>query len=239
MKKHIFTDRICMLLNSVTDMHGKIRNVDKSIEKLYPIAVVKENVFYIFDIIERKYTFIKTGEIPGIQIPKGVLAAFPLPFYDGRGCVVVDESALETTEGLIFVFHEFVHCYQLETSENKLKTGLEIHRKALGNGNSMWELSHPFPYDNLAVSKLLDSLYESLIGQSIDGIKGILKELKTVLSNVDCEYMLWQEWKEGYARYIENKLRAVYKLKINSGSITGVKDRVIFYELGNIMILVY
>jgi len=31
--------------------------------------------------------------------------------------------------------------------------------------------------------------------------------MRKYLKNHDYEYMIWQQWKEGFARYIENKIR--------------------------------
>ena len=232
-----YTQNLEKLLVKVLEMHLQTNVINKTLEKLYPIAIVKDNEFYIFDVKDKsEYKFVKTGNIPGINIPKGILAAFTLPFYDSPGCVVMDESALETAEGLIFIFHEFVHCYQLETCENNLKADLEIYKEAMKTGDGMWEITHPFPYAEPGIAMLLESLYMYIKVRDISQIRITISELKKALKQIDFEYMIWQMWKEGYARYVENKLRVKLGLAMNSNDIKGIYDRVIFYELGSRLI---
>jgi hypothetical protein len=45
--------------------------------------------------------------------------------------------------------------------------------------------------------------------------------------------MIWQEWKEGYARYIENLIRERLGVNKNSKVLTAPFDRVCFYEIGS------
>ena len=48
--------------------------------------------------------------------------------------------------------------------------------------------------------------------------------------------MIWQEWKEGFARYIENKLRRKLELEERRGPLTPPFDRVTFYTGGALFI---
>jgi len=48
----------------------------------------------------------------------------------------------------------------------------------------------------------------------------------------DYEYMVWQEWKEGFARFIENRIRRKLDLSENHDGREEPFDRVVFYEGG-------
>ncbi|GAB6135435.1 hypothetical protein JCM16307_09840 [Thermococcus prieurii] len=50
--------------------------------------------------------------------------------------------------GVVFILHEFVHCYQAECCEIELKKGLRIAREYWERGDYPWELEHPFPYED-------------------------------------------------------------------------------------------
>ena len=59
------------------------------------------------------------------------------------------------------------------------------------------------------------------------------KTLKDVLNRKDFEYLIWQEWKEGYARYIENLIRDKIGLDKNSTRLSDRFNRTCFYEIGS------
>ena len=64
----------------------------------------------------------------------------------------------------------------------------------------------------------------------------IQKALRQRLSQEDQEYMAWQEWKEGLARYLENKIAARFGLPENKGGLTTPFTRVSFYAGGEALI---
>ena len=57
-------------------------------------------------------------------------------------------------------------------------------------------------------------------------------QLKQILSKDDFEYMVWQEWKEGFARFIENQIRGRLGLKENHYGIEKPFHRISFYVGG-------
>ena len=68
----------------------------------------------------------------------------------------------------------------------------------------MWEINHPFPYeDSFVINKTIE-LESFLEKESITGVVYFHSQMRDYLNKIDYEYMIWQEWKEGYARYIEN-----------------------------------
>jgi hypothetical protein len=215
-------------LGQFTQLHRQIKDVDITLEQLQPIAVVADNVFYIFDLdaTGQNYEF-KMKYLSDRSMPDGVLTAFPLEFYGMKSVAVVTEKVFESAEQQVFLFHEFVHCYQWNGCESKIKNTLKIAQDAMQTKNYMWELNYPFPYENKYFIKQTTAL-----GSGYDMDK-YHKGMRAELSEQDFEYMVWQEWKEGYARYVENKVRARLKIKKNTKALSPPFDRVCFYELGS------
>jgi hypothetical protein len=58
------------------------------------------------------------------------------------------------------------------------------------------------------------------------------KALQSMLSPFDYQYMVWQEWKEGFALYIENKLRQQLGIEYNQVGRSGALSRLSFYAGG-------
>jgi hypothetical protein len=100
----------------------------------------------------------------------------------------------------------------------------------------MWEINHPFPYQD----ELFIEIYALFLEASFRGDEGTVQRcrmnLREVLNNEDFEYMLWQEWKEGFARRIENKIREQLGLEKNRGGAERPFDRVAFYAGGSALI---
>ena len=63
-------------------------------------------------------------------------------------------------------------------------------------------------------------------------VMGGRRWLKSFLSEGDFEYMVWQEWKEGFARLIENQIRRRMGLPENFRGKEQPFDRVVFYVDG-------
>ena len=183
---------------------------------------------------------------------------------------VVTADVFSTMDGYVEIFHEFVHCYQFEECEIDLKRSLDVAVKAMAAKDCMWEINYPFPYQDPRVrdrySALLKSVKEALKGVDIgahegEGEKGdrqsssgsvspkgsdyesvleCRKSLGDTLDKHSIEYMVWQEWKEGFARYIENKIRAYLGLPLNlAGDLIDDSSpftRVSFYAGGAMLI---
>ena len=148
-KKTTFIERQLISINQIIPIFEKINKLDKSLEQLYPIALVKDNEFFIFDInlSEKQYEY-KLYFPSQMNLPNEVLAAFPLEGYEGKMAAVVTHKALDDIEGIIFIFHEFVHCFQYYHYETKIKETLTIAQEAEKRHDYMWELNYPFPYNN-------------------------------------------------------------------------------------------
>jgi hypothetical protein len=166
-------------------------------------------------------------------MPSKILAAFQLPFYDGKACAVITDNEIRIPANHIFIFHEFVHCYQIEHGEMEIKAKLDIYKEAMLRGDIMWEINHPFPYNDKQIISITKELYQSYEESNHVRVDLMYEQLKKQLNKVDYEYLVWQEWKEGYARWVENKIRSKLGLEINTTSIDSSMDRTIFYDLGS------
>ncbi|MDR1469988.1 MAG: hypothetical protein LBT00_11925 [Spirochaetaceae bacterium] len=245
-----FIEKQLVSLEQLCTLHKEIQDIDKSLEKLGPVAVVENGFYFVFDLDQagEKYEFRMEYPVE-MELPQSVRATFPLGFYGNKSAAVITEDAFETLEGRITIFHEFVHCFQSEEGSWELKMTLDSAREAYENQNYQWELNHPFPYTSeifIIKTEELDNDYN---------IGAYHKEMKAALSEKDFEYMIWQEWTEGYATYIENLIRerlGVHTINIpltlqgyatyleNLARETGVTidpihsfDRSVFYEIGN------
>ncbi|MEW6049180.1 MAG: hypothetical protein AB1609_22375, partial [Bacillota bacterium] len=64
----------------------------------------------------------------------------------------------------------------------------------------------------------------------------VVGRVLAALAHPDREYMIWQEWKEGYARLVENRLRRLWNLPENHAGGVPPFSRVSFYESGSLYI---
>ena len=214
-------------------MHEQIKSLYPVLEKLYPIAVAENHSLYIFDLDSNSnYTFIK--KVPeNFPVPDGIRAAMPLQGYDFKPVCIVTGDAFDNTKEMVLIFHEFVHCAQFYSVEMKIKGTLDIYKKSMEKKDYMWELTHAFPYDNAQFVENYTSFLNALKDSDSIKIVSLRNSIKKILSKEDYEYMIWQEWKEGYARYIENKLNIFFNFKINEHGKNIPYDRVAFYYSGS------
>lgn len=233
-RKNHFIKKQVTSLNKIHELYNQIKNLNRSLERLYPVTIVDDNTFFVFDLDVRNEKYEFKLEYPtSMPIPKGVLAAFPLDFYNMKSSAVVSEEAFENLEGYVFIFHEFVHCFQAENCENELRATLEISRKSREENNYMWEITYPFPYDDPIFIKKTVELNDYFSEGDYISVFKYYREIKEHLNKIDFEYMMWQQWKEGFARYIENLIRDRLGLNRNTNKLQPPFDRVCFYEVGS------
>ena len=96
----------------------------------------------------------------------------------------------------------------------------------------MWELNYPFPYEDPEFTYLYRSFLDQLQRRDAESIWRCRKELSASLPDGDYEYMVWQEWKEGFARFIENHIRQKLDLLENHDGREEPFDRAVLYEGG-------
>lgn len=232
--KREFISKTLLSLGKVLELHESIKDLDISLAKLYPVTLVEDNKFFVFDLDEsgKKYEYKIEAPTP-MQVPKGVLAAFPLDFYHGKASAVISDQAFKDLEGYAFIFHEFVHCFQWENGEKEIRASLEIERKYKKENKHMWEINHPFPYDDPYFIRKTDELFDHFRQGKLEGALDYHSLMGDRLENLDYEYMIWQEWKEGFARYVENLIRDRLDLKPNRRETIVKFDRASFYEIGS------
>ena len=226
-------DAYLVAVNGLIELHQKVSELNPALNKLYPVAIVENGQFLIYDWIPESgcYQMIKHAPIP-MPIPVGIRAAFQLADYDGRIACVVTPEVFDSIDGAVTIFHEFVHCYQYETCEQDLKMQLDIAKKAQEVGDHMWEIEHPFPFQAetfiRSYTQFLDALTEA---NNIKAV-GAREDLKAYLGVHDFEYLVWQEWKEGFARWVENRMQKHLSLPVKKGGRKLPYSRVLFYVGG-------
>ena len=224
-------------LSKIFDLRGLFAPLHPALGKVYPVAIVEDKAFHIFepDPGEKAYRLALTAP-DTFNIPTGIRAAMPLAFWDNRIACVVTGEIFGQRDGYVFIFHEFVHCAQWDCCELKLKEGLSLYRDAMKNKDYMWELQYKFPYSDPAFIKIYSELFKAWDGNDAAAAESLKSALKKALSSAEWEYLTWQEWKEGLARYLENRMRAVVGLPENRGGEDLPFNRVTFYRGGDKLI---
>ena len=96
----------------------------------------------------------------------------------------------------------------------------------------MWEIEHPFPYSNLDFVETYTALLHAVDANQGEEALRAHKKLRKFLQPPDFEYLIWQEWKEGFARLIENRLQWRFNLLENHFGRQQPYHRITFYEGG-------
>ena len=100
----------------------------------------------------------------------------------------------------------------------------------------MWELNYPFPYTKKEFTEAYAFFLSTMIQNDLEAASEIRKNLRLLLSKEEYSYMIWVEWKEGFARWVENKVRNKFEIKENHTGGIEPFDRVTFYEGGSQLI---
>lgn len=218
-------------LGKLLEIQARIADIHPLLQHVYPVAVVYAEQFFIFDVTEQRNGFqhVQTTPTP-FPVPVGVRAAFPLEAYDNRVACVVSPQLFDEPDGYVTLLHEYVHCYQFESDEIALKQSLTIAREAVARQDFMWEINHPFPYEAERFAAAYGRFLTTM--QTNEDVTAVRQELSQMLSQHDFEYMVWQEWKEGFARFIENKVRQRFGFPLNSNGLEPPFSRVTFYAGG-------
>lgn len=220
-------------LNQIIDLQQSVAHLNPLFERHYPIAVAVDEQFLIheFDPQSGGYVLTLSEPVP-FPIPDGVRAAFPMGALDGRSAAVVTPDAFDSLKERVLVLHEFVHCYQHLTCEQSLRDQLVIARQEEAKGHHTWELDTPFPYESEAFTEHYGAYLSALNADKQAEVFQARTELHSALSPLDWEYMVWQEWKEGYARHVENKIQRELDLKVNTYGEEPPYNRITFYVGG-------
>jgi hypothetical protein len=224
-------------LKVLVDLQNKVADVHPCLKDFYPVAVPLGDSLLIFDYnsTNSKYSFIKETGQP-FPLPEGIQASFPLSVYDNKPTCIVNPNTFGNPAGYSTILHEFIHCCQYSSAEPALKQSLEVYKAAMKNENYSWEITYPFPYDDSLFIGYYDHFKAALERNDIHSAKLYRNKLKAHLSSTDFEYLLWEEWKEGLARYVENQINSRMGIDINSYGKDKPYNRVSFYYSGELLI---
>ncbi len=224
-------------LDRVVAIQRQLRDLHPAFARVYPVAVVRDKTFYIYeqDAATGRYRLVKTAP-DRMNVQAGLRAAMPLDFWDGRVACVVTPDAFDNLRGFIVVFHEFVHCHQWETCELRLKEKMGLYRSAMERKDYMWELQYAFPYTSEAFAGPYGAMLTTLANKEAAALPAIRGRLRQSLSPDEWDYMTWQEWKEGTARYLENQACLRLGEPANTGGVKPPFSRVTFYAGGEALI---
>lgn len=224
-------------LNRLFELRTRFAPLHPALEKVYPVAIVENKTFFIFEPVPRDKVYRLVATAPDtFDIPVGVRAAMPLACWDNRMACVVTGEVFDEPAGPVIIFHEFVHCAEWDCCEQKLKEGLGIFREAMKKQDYMWELQFPFRYANPAFVKAYRALLEAWDDGDDAAAARQRAELYGLLTPAEWEYLTWQEWKEGLARHLENRMREEVGLPENLNGGGPIFDRVTFYRGGDRLI---
>ena len=222
-------------LQKLVELQSRFGEFHPLFQQAYPVAIVEGDQFHIYDVgADGSYARVRVAPTP-MPIPAGVRAAFDLEAYNQRIACVVTGEVFDEPGGYVTLLHEFVHCYQANTCELRLKQTLEIARQAMAAGDYMWELEYPFPYDHPDFVTAYTTLFSAVESADLAGIIPSRSRLTTLPPDA-LEYLHWQEWKEGFARFIENRLRQALNLPINHYGRQQPYHRISLYEGGAVWI---
>ena len=208
-------------LGKISALQAAIRDLHPLFDRLYPIGVVADDRLLVYDVDpgQRAYRLVRDSVIPGL-VAEGTRTTVPLSDHGNRPVCIVTRDAFDTVDGCISVLHEFVHCAQWETCEPELSAGLRTAYKRVGQVH-VWEARYPFGYDNYRLDNSYRRMLVALEGGDLATGLSCHAAAAAVLSALDREFMIWHEWKEGFARWLENKARRRLGVRRNESGRTG------------------
>ncbi len=222
-------------LSEITRIWQTAKEMHPAWHKLYPVCLIDDGNYKLYhpDGADN-WTKVDEGKF-GMRLPDGVKAAFPLPFGDHDMACILDVNCFHTKEDMAIVFHEFVHCYQSATCEHDIKATLRVAQENK-HTNGMWELEYAFPYDNELAGKTYIQMIEAAENKDRDEVIRLREMIRKNVTEQDWEYLCWQEFKEGTARFLQNELSKRLDAKPALSNRSLPINRVSFYEGGEMII---
>ncbi|MDR6726734.1 hypothetical protein J2W91_005256 [Paenibacillus amylolyticus] len=221
-------------INELQVIQKDLVSIHPMFAEYYPVVVAYESLLYIYDysIDTQQYEWVKT--VPDdMNIPEECMAAFPIPHMDWRICAVVTDAVFQSFEQKVYLFHEFVHCYVYEQYREQVGGRIRIKSTMEQRKRVSWEIDYEFPYDDETIVGIIDELNFALRNKNLKQIREIRTQLFSSLSVEAGEFWNWLEWNEGYARYIENLIRAKFELEQNHVGTEKPFSRLVFYATGS------
>ncbi|WP_433752007.1 hypothetical protein [Paenibacillus amylolyticus] len=221
-------------INELNELQKDLVSLHPLFAEHYPVVVAYEALLYIYDYSSKTQQYVWVKTVPDdLYIPDECLAAMPVPHMDGRMCAIVTDAAFKDLEQKVYLFHEYVHCYVYEKYDERFVNRLQIKHKMDQLKRVTWELDYEFPYEDEIVVERINSLLSALKSKDLTEIQTARKALFHSLNEEQAEYWSWLEWNEGYARYVENLIRAKFGQESNHFGDTAPYNRLVFYECGS------
>lgn len=194
-------------IQRLMDSKRRVDHIHPFLENTYPVAVVRNDSFYVYDAAGRdqRYRFILSAPSP-LPVRGSIRASFPLDFYDRKAACIFTPDVFDGDDSVITLCHEFVHCGQWHNGEQKIRRALVFAGNTAQSDDPMWEINYPFPYKDKTFVTLYSRFFDALKRRDQAGITECRTSLKEHLDPADYAYMVFQEWKEGLARYVENRV---------------------------------
>lgn len=211
---------------AIDEMREKHKDIHPLFQEKYVICIIKDNKGYIYDESLKIKDFIEVITFP-INVPNHISACFPLDVYNHMFACIMGVNDIGKNQWFVNLFHEMVHCYQGKTIEGNIKKRLTLCDRE----DPRWEINYPFPYNDLNIIHNFKRYKNSLDNNdSFYLVHEKRNALLTLLKEEQQEYMIWQEWKEGFARYCEN----TFRIKLGMGKHEPSKrlNRMSFYDTG-------
>ncbi|GMQ58180.1 hypothetical protein AN1V17_25750 [Vallitalea sediminicola] len=219
-------------LDNVSRIQLKMQQIHPLYKRNYPLIIVKDDKGYIYDKNHKEnYCFIKEFRF-SIHVSDDIAACFCLDDYYNKFCCFMGYELLEKEIFPMLCLHEMVHCYQGVEVEEELKKKLMIYDE----DSPMWEIDYKFNYDD---EKFVELFGQYLYSLNNEDIKQVIYKRKILLENLDKgdrEFFIWQEWKEGFARFLENRVREQVGMKQNIRGNRIPYSRISFYNSGDLFI---
>ncbi|HET6979888.1 MAG TPA: hypothetical protein VFI24_26385 [Pyrinomonadaceae bacterium] len=146
-----------------------------------------------------------------------LLATFPA--VGGISTIVIGQAentdSKTSTPWVITLMHE--HFHQLQDSQPNFFKDITALNLSRGDQTGMWMINYPFPYESpqisgqfaVLVQLLVDAIQtnrEADFNAKLSAYVAARDKLKQSLSADDYKYLSFQLWKEGIARYTEDRV---------------------------------
>lgn len=224
-------------VNKIIDFQKDIVFLHPILEFLYPVAVSEDNLLFIYDLKNsgREYEFVKQIK-PAMPVPKGIRAAVQITDYNKKASCIVSNEIFGSPLNYVEIFHQFVHCYQIQECEYKIKNSLTIYKQETKKFNFMWEINFPFPFESSRFQQYYADFISGVQEKDSIQIRKSRQNLKDLLTKMQYEYLVWQEWKEGLAKYVEKLIKNHLNIKIHNSNYLTPCEKTCFFAAGSIFI---
>lgn len=152
------------------------------------------------------------------KYPAHWLATFPAVSGSIVSTIVIGQaentSVKTSTPWVLTLLHE--HFHQLQDSQPNFYADVNALNLSGGDKTGMWMLNYAFPYDRadvqqqfVVMSNLLDEAIRARGAQRRQRVKQYLaarRKFESIVSPADHTYFSFQLWKEGIARYTEDRI---------------------------------